>query len=369
MSHAVNPRLELGTVRGIACVALVAYHVIGPGPANGMHLPDSSVWHRVMNGLDFLRMPLFSVMSGYFYAKARADRCSIAGFLSKKLRRLGVPLLFGTTVMFLLRSQVYGDVTSYSDALFFHYQHYWFLQALLLIFAVVAVWDAISPARWQGLSVGAFATLMVSRSFYVTQFFSLSGALYLAPFFLSGMILRIEPAVLRRPELPRLALWAAGIVMAVHQLATVESGLPVGRNSFPAAVCGFAGAYLLFVRCPKIPFFEVIAKYSFTIYLWHSIAASMLRQATERVVHLPVPIEFLLLLSAGVAIPVALHLVVRRIPLLSTLVAGIEPASRDPVPVASATTHVDLSNVFPFRGAPDRPLRADAAEWAEQAVN
>src|SRR4051794_26999070 len=103
MTEQLEPRLELGTVRGLACVALVAYHVLGPTSASGMHLPDSSYWHVAMNSLDFLRMPMFSVLAGFFYAAHRVDAAALGGFLHRKAVRLLAPLLFVTTIMFILR--------------------------------------------------------------------------------------------------------------------------------------------------------------------------------------------------------------------------------------------------------------------------
>ena len=67
------PRLQSDTVRGLACLALLAYHVVGPDQTSGMRLPDGSAWHLAMNSLDFLRMPVFTVLSGYFYASHRAE--------------------------------------------------------------------------------------------------------------------------------------------------------------------------------------------------------------------------------------------------------------------------------------------------------
>lgn len=134
MKDAYRPRLELATVRGIACVALVAYHVVGPSAADGMHLPDSSYWHTAMNSLDFLRMPLFAVLAGFIYARRRVDPGTLIEFIHRKALRLLAPLLFVTAVMVMLRRVTYGDDTTYAHALLYHYEHLWFLQAIFLIF-------------------------------------------------------------------------------------------------------------------------------------------------------------------------------------------------------------------------------------------
>jgi glucans biosynthesis protein C len=303
-----------------------------------MHLPDSSGWHRAMNSLDFLRMPLFSILSGFLYAGNRVSASAVPAFLRKKANRLLVPLVVVTTVMFMLRRATYDDTTSLPTALLFHYQHLWFLQALFVIFVAISMWDAFARPTWVGLLVAAFSAVLISRSFDVTPFFSLNGVLYLAPFFLFGMILKTEPSLLRSKELFTLAGWLVLVVLSVQQATMIFGASPIVRTSLPAAVCGVCAGYLMIVACPRIALFEVIGAYSFTIYLWHSIAAAAVRETLRSYVHLSVPGEFLLLLTAGLVVPIAMHVAVERIPMISLLVAGIR-SSR------TGTSKLQLTNI------------------------
>lgn len=349
MSEVAGPRLELGTIRGIACLALVAYHVVGPTPVSGMHLPQTSAWHHAMNSFDFLRMPLFSVLSGFLYAGHRVDRSSLPGFFRKKALRLLAPLLFVTLIMMLLRRAVYGDATTLLHALLFHYQHLWFIQALAVIFLVIGTWDSVARPNWVGLSVAAFGAIMLSRSFELTTFFSINGAFYLGPFFLFGMILRVHPAILDSKELLLIAAWFVGIVMLLQQATTLASGVPITRTSLAAAVCGFGAGFLLLALCPKLPLFEAIGAYSYTIYLWHSIAASAVRHTLQAFVGLPQVVEFSVLLAVGMIVPIGMHIIVERIPILSLFVAGLRNSKRlrpriteqQPVPPAALSAVAD----------------------------
>lgn len=266
---------------------------------------------------------MFSVISGFLYAAHRVDAASLKTFLHKKALRLLAPLLFLTLVMVALRRLTYGDTTSLQSALLFHYQHLWFLQALILIFVAVALWDSFARPGWVGLSVAAFAAAMLSRTFNLTSFLSFNGALYLAPFFLFGMLLRAQPEILQRRQLVVLACWMGAIVLVLSQMAGVGSGVPISRTSLPAALCGLAGSFAMLARCPRVALLEPVGRCSYTIYLWHSIAAAAVRHGLRSVVHLPTPVEFLVLLFAGLAVPIAIHLVVERLPLVSLLAAGI----------------------------------------------
>lgn len=327
LSGDFQPQLEINSVRGLACVALVAYHVIGPTKDSGLHLPNTSYWHVLMNSMDFLRMPMFTVVSGYFYAGHRVDRATLQEFFRKKASRLLAPLLFVTTVMFVLRQAVYGDQTSYVEALLFHYQHLWFLQSLIIIFAGIAVWDTYRRPGWPDLCIAAFAAIMVTRTFEVTPFLSLNGVLYLAPFFALGIVFRTQPDLLRSRDLVFVAVGVEVIVLTMQQMAAALGGIPLIRNSMPAAVCGIAGAYVLMARFPRVRLLEIIGTFSFSIYLWHSIAASAVRQSILVNLALPTAITFIVLLAVGIAFPIAIHLVVERMPLLSIFAAGIRHRS------------------------------------------
>jgi len=317
---------------------------------SGMHLPESSSWHHAMNSFDFLRMPLFSVLSGFLYAGHRADRASLPDFLRKKAARLLAPLLFVTLVMFVLRRAVYDDADTILHALVFHYQHLWFIQALAIIFLAIGVWDSLARPRWVGLCVAAFGAVMVSRSFELTSFFSLNGAFYLAPFFLFGMILRIESAILQSRELLRIATGFVIIVMLLQQAAILGAGSPILRTSLPAAVCGFGAAFLLLARCPRIALFEAIGGYSYTIYLWHSIAASAVRQSLGAFVTLHESAEFIVLLAVGLAVPIGIHIAVRRLPIVSLFVAGIRTVEK-PRGAAVRMEQEQVSSTTPGRQA------------------
>ncbi|MBY0581430.1 MAG: acyltransferase [Sphingomonas sp.] len=334
-------RFELMTVRGLACVALVAYHVVGPTQDNGMHLPLNSSWHLAMNSLDFLRMPMFTVLSGFLYASQRADSHSLPQFYRKKVNRLVLPLVFVTTIIFILRMRVYHDSTTYIEALFFHYEHLWFVQALILIFAGMGAWDAFRRPSWVELCVAGFAAVMISRTFQITTFFSLNGACYLLPFFVAGMILRMYRAQLKTADLTTIAIAVVAIVILMQQASNAFGGNEISRTSVPAALCGICGTYLMLVHCPRMRLAEFVGRYSYSIFLWHSVAASGARHLLRAHTQLPNAVEFSLLLAVGLYGPILLHRLVGPVPILSLLALGVRASGRKPhhVAAANATTH------------------------------
>ena len=59
---------NLDTLRGLACVLLTFYHVVGLDPASGLRLPLDSHYRAFNDMLAYIRMPLFTILSGVVYA-------------------------------------------------------------------------------------------------------------------------------------------------------------------------------------------------------------------------------------------------------------------------------------------------------------
>jgi peptidoglycan/LPS O-acetylase OafA/YrhL len=59
--------IPVDTLRGLACILLVAYHVIGVTPESGLRLHDG-ILKNANELLAYIRMPLFTFLSGFVYA-------------------------------------------------------------------------------------------------------------------------------------------------------------------------------------------------------------------------------------------------------------------------------------------------------------
>ncbi len=135
-----DPRID--TVRGIACLLLVAYHVVGSDNQSGMRVIDDSGFRRFSDALAYVRMPLFAVLAGVIYATKPVSSGSYRRFLKSKALRLLVPLIFvGLPFAVLQRiipgANSYIELNSVPAILIFPYAHFWFLQALFVVFLVI----------------------------------------------------------------------------------------------------------------------------------------------------------------------------------------------------------------------------------------
>lgn len=70
--HKKNPHIE--TLRGIAIFLVVAGHVIGSTPIGGMKIDFPSIWRFLYLWIDYLQMPLFTIIAGWVYALRPVER-------------------------------------------------------------------------------------------------------------------------------------------------------------------------------------------------------------------------------------------------------------------------------------------------------
>ena len=305
-------RQALDTWRGLACLLLVVYHVIGHDAGNGLRIADGPL--RVLNdGLVYLRMPLFTFLSGMVYGMRPFGGDSVA-FLGGKARRLLVPMLFVGTLFALVQSFVPGtnggETIRARNWLLLHFEpvaQFWFVEALFWVFVLVWVLERgrllATPLR--------FATLwLVAATVDLTapgpHWLALGGATYVLPYFLGGL------AVTRFALVPGLrGAWVRGSLAAAALFAIVALGMPVpnpNRHTLGMLVAGIS----LCALCVSVPldvrWLARIGTASYAIYVFHVFfaAASRIALTATGVTALPV------LIVSGVALGIVGPMLLER---------------------------------------------------------
>jgi peptidoglycan/LPS O-acetylase OafA/YrhL len=299
-------------LRGLACILLVAYHVVGI-PGAGMQVGDGSIYRYATDSFELIRMPLFTFISGLVYAlnPARGDR--LKTFFVKKLRRLGFPFLVVSTLFYLLQTHASGaNGTSAPDSMWriyaFSYAHFWYLQALFLIFTGVALLDALHAMDRPGGFALAMATAVVlCLTVHVdSNVLSVNEACFLLPHFLLGVGVTRFRAMVPRQAMLGAAAAALAIGVALHQ-ASLWGYLPhFGWNSSVALLCGMGGAVTLLHAMPPSRFFRTVGASSYAIYLHHALFAAGARVVLHRL-DTADGVIFCVALIAGLAGPMVLE--------------------------------------------------------------
>ena len=335
---ASNRNLGIDTLRGLACILLVAFHVIGEAPTHGLRL-DYDHPFALFSALFFhLRMPLFAMLSGFVYGWRPIRRGEAGSFLTGKLRRLVVPYLFAATA-FAVVNTVLSGAYAVPPAEFWRvytepYAHFWFLQTILTIFLAIALLDWLWPRNPLAVAVGY---LVVTSVLFLTPFgdgvtlFSFFHTPYLAPFFGLGLVLnRLEmtPGTegVRR-MLGQVLVGVTVAVLAVHAwIVLSDPGHELVRRGVIGLSLGlcFSGALIAYRR--GIAPLAWLGKYSFSIYLYHMFGALGL-QMVYNFTGAPDPSLALALgMLAGLGAPVVFQIVTLRIGGLAPMIAlGLKP--------------------------------------------
>lgn len=263
----MNKRIQ--TLRGLACVLLVLYHVVGADASSGLRVQDSAL--RWLNdGLAYLRMPLFTFLSGWVYG-LRPFAGDSQAFLMGKVRRLLIPMLVVGTLFALLQSWKLGANATLGPWYLLHVlpvAHFWFLESLFWIFLLIWAlerWKLIAePKAYLLVFALACATYLNVGGWY---WFSIAGAIYLLPYFLTGLAFSRFPlqAYLANP-------WVRFGLLCLATVAVLSVGMPVpnqDRQTLAVLVSGISLCALSLSLRWSVSWLERIGSHSYAIYLFH----------------------------------------------------------------------------------------------------
>ena len=333
---------SIETLRGIAILLMVAGHVIGATAAEGMRVaPDSSLRHFYYS-LQFLRLPLFTTISGFVYALRPLSSADAAPtFMRGKLRRLMLPMITVGTLEFLLRTFVPGiNHREHMGGMWriyvFGFDHLWFLQAILVVFAGVVALEAAGVMQTvQGWFLAFTASCLLHVSEFDWEVFSMGGAATLAPFMLLGIGIARFPALQSPWAIAPLSVVCV-VALGYQQWTWFTPGARhVMEGDAMGLAIGVSGITLLFrVRRAWAPLSR-LGSYAYGIYLLHVLGTAPGRLLANKA-GAPTMVVFATSLVLGIVGPILVEHVLSASPLLSLLVFGersMVPTLPPPVPL------------------------------------
>lgn len=304
------------------------YHVIGSEPTNGLRIADGAL--RTTNDmLALVRMPLFAMVAGWVYALKPLGSSSPGDFLRHKGKRLLVPMVCVGTIFIAVQSFIPGVNNVHSGIPFvWPVAHLWFVQAIFMIFVLVACLDRIRALeRVRDLAL----TFIVACSAYLfapsVEVFAIGGAIYLLPFFVLGL------AVGRFPHgfvpLDRPIAQTALVVLVVFALLAFE--LTSDRHTTLYLAVGIALCSLAASIGTQSKSLIFLAKYSFSIYLFHVFFTAGSRIVLERAGVSDLTAHVATGIVAGLVGPMLMQIWLERWPVASLLLLGKQLTERVPV--------------------------------------
>ena len=316
-----NNRLQIDTLRGLACLLLVLYHVVGDTPDAGLKLPDGHGLSVVNHLLAFGRMPLFACIAGLVYA-LRPLTGEVTLFIGSKVRRLLLPLLFVGTAFGLLRAYTSGVTIDADFLLRMHLtsiDQFWFLKALFWIFLVIVALERLGalrrPAGFAGVLAASAFLFVLWKS---PDVFAISGAVYLMPYFLVGLALQ-RFALNGRGSLAV----AGGALLVAAALSFSVFGQPENKATIAAKLLWGCGLGFLLMRSRmRSQSLAWIGRESFAVYLFHAFFTAATASALHAIGVRDVGVLLVAGLLMGVGMPMVAARIIRRSSLLDLLLLG-----------------------------------------------
>jgi fucose 4-O-acetylase-like acetyltransferase len=316
--------IRIDTLRGLACLLLVLYHVVGSNSTSGLQLHPSHGMVLLNEVLGYLRMPLFSILSGYVYAR-RPFRQDAGAFIVGKARRLLVPMLVVGTTFALLQAAVPGSNSQVADWHLLHVvpvAHYWFLESLFVIFMTILALEHINALatrlRFAVVMAGA-ALMFVTEPFPV--YFGLAGAAYLFPFVLFGLWCGRLTGTAKGEHRVSLQMGVVLVVVAILHAGLVAQALP-GKYSLTALILGCGCGLILLNSRLESSALASVGRHSFAIFLLHTMGTAASRIVLTKVglasIYVLVPVG----MWAGIALPVMASSWLKNVPWWTQWVLG-----------------------------------------------
>lgn len=329
-------RATLQTLRGLACLMLVAYHVIGATPEQGLRVAEG--WMRALaDGLAPVRMPLFGFLAGWVHARHGRQG---GAMLHDKAQRLLWPMLTVGTAFAVVQTLVPGTQAEPIEWATLHLlpvAHFWFLSSLFLIFVALVWLEPIWARRPHRVALTAGVAVAVYLSGWGVPWLGIAGAVYLAPYFLLGYGLALTvdgPA--------RWPAWSLGALVVAAALGLWAVLGESDRLTAPMLLSGALSCLALWRLAPSQRGLAWVGDHSYAIFLFHVFFTAGARIVLVRLGVEDHGVLFWAGLLLGVMGPVVLAHLIGRSAWASHLLLGEPRRAQRPGPQA----------VPPARGGP-----------------
>lgn len=267
-------------LKGYACLLVLFGHVIMGIRLAGIDIPQVFLW--IEKFIWPFHVALFFFLSGVVYniTGERRGKITKSGFLLHKLYILGVPYIAFSAVYILINSLVADVNTKFllTDILYIWrtpVAQYWYLYALFFLFCI---WTALSGIlnNWQ-------ITLLAVSVGYIVPFCgisigSLEMTLYFALAFGVGTFINFKSLI-------NIPIWSKCVILFLH-LATgavlvLFDNIETLITKEIVMLFGIYASVLLISMLHTVKpighFLDFVSRYSFQIYLLHTIFTAGIR--------------------------------------------------------------------------------------------
>lgn len=321
MSSLSNRVSYIDSWRGIACILLVAYHVVG-FPDAGLRI-ESGIYRDLNDTLAYIRMPLFTFLSGFVYSYRPFDG-QFPLFLKGKVRRLLIPMLILGTIFAVLQSLTPGAnkaIVNWTTLHIIPVAHFWFIESLFIVFMMVALLEVLKLLKTPYAFLAVFlAAVALHVSDLEMAYFSISGVLYLFPYFLLGLFVHRFSIYEYIKPIAGYALMASALLIITY-IVISDTELFKNRSIFALAI---GTLFCIGAVCCRleIGLFSFIGVYSYSIYLFHAFFTAASRIIWQKLGVFDINILFILGVVLGLSGPMIAEAILAKFNITRVLFLG-----------------------------------------------
>jgi len=298
---------------------------------------DQGLAARFHEAFRFVRMPLFTALSGWVYALRSPTFRTPLDFLRRRARRLLVPTLaMGLAMLFIAvdppRIAWPASAAEAFTELVAPRPHIWFVQALFAISILTFALDragALASARSATLACALALLLPITTSGSALPWLGsttpVGGAIQLLGYFLLGVAAQRYGArlELRGTDAVGTALVVLGLV--AQQLAWQGTlAIDIAKGSPLSLVVGVPAVLLLLRHRRAVPLLTWLGPFAYAIYLYHVDGIELVRRLLDATrPEIDPTLRFLVMFPVALLLPVLLQRLFVRWRLTRTLFLGM----------------------------------------------
>lgn len=309
----------LDYTKGFACFLVVYCHVVR-GIINANIINTNLFLDFLDYAIYLFHMPLFFIISGYLYSISK----KINGikdyfkFAIKKIINLGIPYLAFSIIFILLNYFSSGTNSEYSlkDIVYLYQNpiaHFWFLYDLIIIFLLIPILEILIKSKKVlliFLLIGkVIFTIFNLKIVLITAFFNDAFYFYIGNYLIKNI--NKNKVRLRTKYLIGISFVGLSIICYVFE----------NNNSYTfillvlKIVLAVLGSYevLSIIKKNNGKVLNIFGKYSFQIYLMHTIFSAFIRIVLIKFGIYNFFIHFTLGMIFGVGIPIVISIISNRI--------------------------------------------------------
>ncbi len=267
-------------LRGLAIVLVIILHV----SASERYLDIKNTLDLINYFFTNIRIPLFTIISGYFFAYLHLERKKLKDITIAKIKRAVLPMYLVLTLeiiyLMIFKSNNEYQISELYKYYIYSYDHYWFVQAIFAIF----IFHTFTIKTLCKNHKSRIILFIASCVLYIfgdnigidTNFFSLGGAIYLYPYFLAGSFVPYLKTKYEQKTIRRNLLFLS-ICLLLLQLFSYKTPFSTyfDKRTILGLGIGLAFCCYLLNLNLKNKILSKIGAYSFSIYILQSFGIKL----------------------------------------------------------------------------------------------